>query len=423
MLNFVKKAIDAIGFNRGQEIWGDPSMVSHQEDASGVVIGEHNGRPLINTGNRSVAVLGRAGSGKTSGVVIPSLLAWRSSAVVVDRGDSFDATEGWRRTCANNIVRRVSFDDPNSPDTFNFFDAIAWRSGYEKEEVRYFANLLLDVDGELLEPDDQFYHSAAVSLLTLIILHVHLLRQERASLTDVWTIAADDEVLKKIVCHEARSDRGLMYDTIGAARIQELAKHENLLSRVQGYLINTLDVFRSEAVCRNTATSSFLLSSLTDIEAPTTVYLTISPYGDHRINNLIRAFIEFTVHVRVREGRWLDQPLLLVVDDAQSLGGARNLEAVIGYARKFNIKLLLVMQHLDRDSLPLWGYSDIRIALPLTGQDDFHAVLDDPGFESCEDKKSVRQELAMLKNHQGIVLGELDKPYKTSFPVPKKFDS
>lgn len=87
-------------------------------DSSGVVLGSLDNEPIIDTGLDAVAVFGPARSGKGCAVLIPTLLTWKDSVVVVDFGGHlFDITSNWRREIAGNTVYCFDLDTDHSDVT------------------------------------------------------------------------------------------------------------------------------------------------------------------------------------------------------------------------------------------------------------------------------------------------------------------
>jgi len=129
--------------------WADGTAIRAQgllrrDNASGVVIGSWKGQPMIDTSLRPVVVVGPARSGKTTSVLVPSLLTWRQSAVVLEvRDELFGLTEHWRRTEAHNKIRRIDFMRESSPDSYNFLDAIRRDSPHELDDIEALAASLV----------------------------------------------------------------------------------------------------------------------------------------------------------------------------------------------------------------------------------------------------------------------------------------
>ncbi len=72
--------------------------------ADGIVVGRHRGRLLRLPGQQFVVLAAPTRSGKGVGVVIPNLLDYRESAVVLDiKQENFDLTSGWRASIGHQI--------------------------------------------------------------------------------------------------------------------------------------------------------------------------------------------------------------------------------------------------------------------------------------------------------------------------------
>ena len=85
-------------------------------DAAGIVVGALGGAALIDATMAPVMVMGPCRSGKSTSVLVPTLLTWRRSAVVVDvHGELSGITASWRQEVAGNRVRRVYFDGETPP--------------------------------------------------------------------------------------------------------------------------------------------------------------------------------------------------------------------------------------------------------------------------------------------------------------------
>lgn len=80
---------------------------------SGLLLGYHRGQPLRFGGEEHVVVYAPTRSGKGVGFVIPNLLTWPSSAVVLDiKGENYRATAGHRASMGQTI----HFFDPFAKD-------------------------------------------------------------------------------------------------------------------------------------------------------------------------------------------------------------------------------------------------------------------------------------------------------------------
>lgn len=421
----------------GQEApsWADTQpLKTVARDTSGVVIGASNGQPLIDSSMKPVAVLGPCRSGKGASIVVPSLLTWRESAVVIDvHGELYDITEHWRRTDANNQVRRLAFGDPNSPDTFNLLDAIPRGTPGELAEIQALAGTLLDDD----QDGDAFWRHHAQSLLTLFIIAKR--PNLGTSLHDVQQAVNDDAAFGATVAAagDLIPDNELGHAVkVAATAYTKLA--ENARTAVRARVANCLTVFASPDVARNTMRSSFDLAALRDSNAPMTVYLTFAPHDLGRLRPLIRYFLAQVVrHGTQERSQTAAHRLLLVLDDFTALGRLGFLKSSLAYLPVYGIKPLLTIQSLTQlDQVygkenNVWAQCLIRTVLPLNDFETAKSVSQE--IESIvaqqDDGTGQRRqaimpaELMCLGKREAIILGAAEKPiHATTLPYYEDAD-
>lgn len=163
-------------------------------EAAGVVIGTWEGEPLIDTTLKPVAVLGPCRSGKTSSILVPSLLTWQHSAVVLDfGGELFNLTERWRRVGAHNVVRRVQLMDSASPDSYNFLEAIRHDTPHELSDIQDLASSFVPDDG-----GDGRFTAHARSLVTLLVIAA-LSVNKSACMADVYEVLKSSDRINAII--------------------------------------------------------------------------------------------------------------------------------------------------------------------------------------------------------------------------------
>ena len=90
---------------------------------SGLILGKFNGKYMMDDGQTHVLVSAPTGSGKGVGVVIPNLLNWNGSAVVLDiKGENYNLTSGFRKNHGQKVFVFSPFSEKSH--RFNPFDAI-----------------------------------------------------------------------------------------------------------------------------------------------------------------------------------------------------------------------------------------------------------------------------------------------------------
>ena len=110
-------------------------------------------------------------SGKGVGLVIPTLLSWEHSAVVLDiKGENFSLTSGWRHQNGHKVLRWDPTDAIEGRSArYNPLAEIRIGTVYETGDVMNVATLLVDPDGKGVEGH---WEQTARSLLIGAITHV-----------------------------------------------------------------------------------------------------------------------------------------------------------------------------------------------------------------------------------------------------------
>lgn len=387
---------------------------------SGVVIGAKSGAPLIDTSMNPVAVLGPCRSGKTSAVVVPTLLTWRESAVVIDvHGERFGITEHWRRTGAKNQVRRLAFGDPASPDTFNFLDAIPRGTSRELLDIEALAEALLCArpgeDGALL--------GRARMLLCLFIIAKR--PSLIASLYEVRQAVNDSAVFEATVAYYRDLEPDNELDQAGKAAalaFNELAARERVA--VQAMVASTLAIFAAPEVARNTKRSSFDLAELREGPAPVSVYLTFSAHQADALRPLVRAFLMQVLRRGTEDHEQPRHRLLLALDDFELLGWIPLLESGLTFLAGHGIRPLLTVQSLARLERTcgednVWSRSPIRVVLPVNETASAAAVAKGAARDEIppESRRVTAKELLELSEGEEIILRASAGPVRAaSFP-------
>lgn len=408
--------------------WADTQpLKTVARDTSGVIIGASDGQPLIDAGMNPVAVLGPCRSGKGTSIVVPTLLTWRESAIVTDvHGELYGITEHWRRTGAHNEVRRLAFGDPGSPDTFNFLDAIPRGAAGELADIQALAAALLGDD----QDGGEYWHHHAQSLLTLFIIakRPNLV----ASLHDVQQAVNDNSAFGATVAtYRDRVPDNELGHAAKAAATAYAELPDNARAAVRVMVANSLTIFASPDVARNTMRSSFDLAELRDGKAAMTLYLSFAPHDLGRLQPLIRAFLAQVVRHGTQERQ---QPaahrLLLVLDEFAALGRLPFLESSLAYLPGHGIKPLLTFQSLGQlnrvygTENSLWAQCAIRTVLPVNEFETATAVAEDiAGIVARADQQAgtgqrqqiiTPDELMSLGKREAIILGAAAKPIRAA---------
>jgi len=379
----------------------------------GVVIGAANGRPLVDASPVPVAVLGPCRSGKGVSVLVPSLLTWRGSAIVIDvQGELHSLTSRWRGAGLGGTVRRIDFDSLHSPDSYNFLAEI--RSLHELGDIEALAEALLG--------GGPFVGSHAHAVLVMLIAAT---REELAdaSLADVLATLASparfNAALKRFRDGPVATDLDRAANLAAAAyeRLNEPAQR-----LVRQRIEAGIGIFGDAAVAHNTASSSFALDDLQGTDRPTTIYVAFSPSSGQRLRPLLRAVLAQFVRNSTADHPAPGSPgILMALDAFTTLGRLEFLESALGYLPGYGVKPLLAIEDLSQlravygESQTIWSQCGVRTVLPVNDHDTAVALATEiGGLDPAAFQRMRRREALIVKEGESVLAATTIPYYEVS---------
>ncbi|WP_417614143.1 type IV secretory system conjugative DNA transfer family protein [Parasphingorhabdus sp.] len=308
---------------------------------SGIVLGRKGGRFLTFGGSEHVIVEAPTRSGKGTGIVIPNLLTWQGSVVVLDvKRENYDASAGFRahygqdvylfnptdregRTARYNPLAYINRDDPDdviielqkiatmlfvAPDHGEAFWANGARTGFA------------GVGAWIAETSDE--------PLTMGAIYRHL---NQSDARGFFKKELNNPSLKLSVgCRTA------LADFAGGS--------DNSFADVKKTITNVLGLWLNPLVEAATAASDFDLRQLR--KSPISIYLGVSPDELDRIAPLYNLLFQQLIDLNVRElpGEATPIPVLVILDEFARLGRASVIASAFSYVAGYGIRLLPVIQ-------------------------------------------------------------------------------
>jgi type IV secretion system protein VirD4 len=328
---------------------------------AGAVLGKLDGEILCFDGPEHQLLIGASRSGKGRGHVVPTLLAWPHSALVLDiKGELADGDErhgfpgaaGFRETLGP--VLRFA---PTRGDSHSFNPLLEVRRGpNEVRDVQNIVEILVDPAGDGRHQD--FWDRSAKQVLVGVILHVLYVEPiERKTLAVVREKLCDLDATAqamKSVFHRISPTKGApeVHPEVLHAAESFLAGEERMQSGVKATAESFFGLFADEIVARNTATSDFRIGDLMCGTRPVTLFLQPPPSDALRlaplmrllINQFARALMEH--QTRDAQGREKRHRMLLLLDEFPMLGRMPFFEVMMGAMAGYGLKASLVCQSL-----------------------------------------------------------------------------
>lgn len=307
----------------------------------GVVLGQSQSskRILRHDGPEHVLAIAPTRGGKGVGLVIPTLLDWRHSAVIFDpKGENWDITSGHRA----KLGKCLCFD-PTSKNTARFNPLKEVRLGdLEVKDAQNIADIIVDPDGRI--ESRNHWQNAAHALLVGTILHV-LHTYERKSLAGVLEFLTKPNTnFESTLEHMVKSEHSL----VASVAQEMLNKHIEERSGVLSTAVSLLSIFRDPLVAQATDDHDFTVTDLKKGERPITLYLVLPPSDISRLRVLLRIMLNQIGRVLTEHQEQETRRVLFLLDEFPALGRLEFFESALAYMAGYGLKALLICQSLNQ---------------------------------------------------------------------------
>jgi type IV secretion system protein VirD4 len=333
---------------RGAPLHGAARFANEREikrhgfrSATGIVVGRKSGRFLTFGGSEHVLIEAPTRSGKGVGIVIPNLLTWQGSVVVLDvKRENFDASAGFRARYGQDVF------------LFNPTD----RQGCT---ARY--NPLAYIDRS--DPDDVIIELQKIATMLFVAPdrgEAFWANGARTGFAGVgaWLAESSDEPLtmgaiyRYLTEGDARSffkkelaNPNLNLSTGCRTALGDFAGgSDNSFADIKKTITNVLGLWLNPLVDAATSASDFDLRDLR--KRHISIYLGVSPDELDRVAPLYNLLFQQLIDLNVRElpDDTTPVPVLVILDEFARLGRASVIASAFSYVAGYGIRLLPVIQ-------------------------------------------------------------------------------
>ncbi|MFT4059273.1 MAG: type IV secretory system conjugative DNA transfer family protein [Legionella sp.] len=345
-------------------------LIGHDE---GVYVGafEEHGqiRYLRHNGPEHVLTYAPTRSGKGVGLVIPTLLSWKHSAVITDlKGELWALTAGWRQQYAKNKVIRFEPAARFGSARWNAFNEIRLETESEVGDVQNLATLIADPDGKGLE---SHWQKTSQSLLVGFILHSLYKLKDKG---EVASLPAMDEMLVDpcvnvadllIEMTQYPHCNGKPHPVISASARDMIDRPEEEAGSVLSTLKSFLSLYRDPVVAQNVSSSDFCIKDLMNHDVPVSLYIVTQPNDKARLQPLVRVLLNMIVRLSadkmdfervtnhegvssIQTKKNYKHRLLCMIDEFPSLGKLDILQESLAFVAGYGLKFYLICQDINQ---------------------------------------------------------------------------
>ncbi|MGE4049693.1 MAG: type IV secretory system conjugative DNA transfer family protein [Piscinibacter sp.] len=320
----------------------------------GILIGRHRGKFLSLPGQLSVMLSAPTRSGKGVGVVIPNLLNWPDSVVVLDiKGENYDITAGYRAAHGQAVFAFSPFDEDARSHRWNPLTAVRSSPLHRVGDLLTIGQVFFPNDGGGTS-SEAFFNDQARNLflgLGLVLLESpalprtigEMLRQSSGKGRSL------KDHLSGLITRR-REDGNPLSDECTDALQRLLSNSENTLSSVVATFNAPLTIFADAVVDAATSADDFRLEDVR--RRRMSIYVRIPPNRLANARPLLNLFFSQLVSLNTQalpeQNPTLKVQCLLVNDEFAAMGRVGVITTAAAFLAGYNLRLLTVVQAMSQ---------------------------------------------------------------------------
>jgi len=300
-------------------------------------------RPVHYTGQRHLLTVAPTRAGKGVSTIIPNLLTYPGSAIIIDpKGENATITYDRRAAIGRSFALDPWGITGKPVARFNPLDLLTADSPTLIEDALLIADALVVHEGG----DSSFWADEARALIMGFLLHIATSPTEAETRTlgrlrDILTSTPDE--LADVGLAMAESDHPVVVSS--AARL--ISKSENERSGVMSTAQQNTHFLESPALRENLAASDFRFADLKG-DTPASVYIVLPVDRLTTYNRWLRMLIALGIADLARNPAKPARPVLFMLDEFAQLGRLKIIEDAYGLMAGLGIQLHAIVQDLSQ---------------------------------------------------------------------------
>ncbi|MBE2241944.1 MAG: type IV secretory system conjugative DNA transfer family protein [Burkholderiaceae bacterium] len=333
-------------------------------DGPRILIGRHRGRFLSLPGQLSVMLSAPTRSGKGVGVVIPNLLNWPDSVVVLDiKGENYDVTAGWRAAHGQAVYAFSPFDEDARSHRWNPLTAVRISPLHRIGDLLTIGQVFFPNDGSGTS-SEAFFNDQARNLflgLGLVLLESpqlprtigEMLRQSSGKGRSL------KDHLAGLITQRRDGGKPLTDECVDALQ-RLLSNSENTLSSIVATFNAPLTIFADAVVDAATSADDLQLQDVR--RRRMSIYVRIPPNRLASARPLLNLFFSQLVSLNTQslpahatsarvhdhQDPTLELQCLLVNDEFTAMGRVGVISSAAAFLAGYNLRLLTVVQAMSQ---------------------------------------------------------------------------
>lgn len=358
-------------------------MGSSVEDGATVKIaptGHLTGKNLLTYGGpEHMFLYAPTRSGKGVGVVVPNLLNWPGSAVILDiKKENWTLTAGFRKSGGQDVYLFDPLEPNGKTHRWNPLSTVRRGGDFQIEDLQRLADLFIPVHAK-----DPFFDRAAQTAFVGVGGYLAETPDLPFTLGEIFRqLTLTGNVVKTFtdrIKQRKEEGRALSWQT-EAALTDFISKSENTFESVKSTITANLGLFANPMLDRATSASDFDFADLR--RRRMSIYVGITPNNLGRLGPLLNLFFQSCVDANMQElpetNPTLKHKVLLCMDEFAAVGELPSFKRGIGYFAGYGLKVLTIIQ------------TPAQLA-DIYGGDGAAAYMDNAGVEIVFTPKSLKE--------------------------------
>lgn len=322
----------------------------------GILVGKHQGKFLTLSGELFVLLAAPTRSGKGVGIVIPNLLNFPDSVMVLDiKGENFAATSGFRAKHGQEVYAFRPFAEDGRTHRINPLRDVRRDVRFRVGDLQAIATVHYPTSTKAEgSGTEKFFNEKARDLFLGLALYVlespelpftlgEMLRQSSGKGKPI------KEYLQGVIASRDKAGTPLSDDCVEALD-RFLINSDNTLSGIISTFNAPLALFADPLVDAATSSSDF---SLGDVRSRRmTIYIVIPPgrlaVSGLLINLLFSQLMELNTRETPKDNPALRYSCLLLMDEFTAMGRVGVLEKGVAFFAGYNLRFLTVIQSMSQ---------------------------------------------------------------------------
>jgi len=323
---------------------------------NGILVGRFKGDLVRLSGQQFVILAAPTRSGKGVGVVIPNLLEYQESTVVLDiKQENYELTSGWRASQGQSVYLFNPFAEDRRTHRWNPLSYISSDPAFRVSDLMSIAAMLYP-DGA---DDQKFWVSQARNAFMAFTLFLFekwdddekrglpALLRDKPTLGAVYRLSSGDGTdLKQF--YQTLSQQKFLSSNALSAFANLLSQANETFASILGTFKEPLNAWINPVLDAATSEDDFLLTDVR--KKKMTIYIGIQPNKLAESRLIVNLFFSQLINLNTRElpqnNPALKYQCLLLMDEFTAIGKVEIIAHAVSYMSGYNIRLLPIIQSM-----------------------------------------------------------------------------